>query len=138
MILAEVQPNPESLSQFWLVAGLLASFGCNVVVIIVSIITVSSNKKQRREVTFGFEPVSKSDFDEARIVRDQELRAIRAEVKENRENAERERRITAAGIYKKLDETRAELENKVDEVKETMRTLPSEVIVVLRNTGVIK
>jgi len=75
-MIAEAQPNPETLSQFWLIVSVIISMGAAGIGAVCSIIMVSSNKKQRREVTFGFEPVSKKDFDEARLARDAEIKGV--------------------------------------------------------------
>ena len=56
-------PSPQAVSQIWIVISSgLGVLACGVA-IVTSIIMVSTNKKQRREVTFGLEPASKADFE---------------------------------------------------------------------------
>ena len=62
-MLADIEPSSAAISQFWIVAGFFLSIAASGTAIVVSIIMVASNKKQRREVTFGFEPASKDEFE---------------------------------------------------------------------------
>lgn len=55
---AEAAPNANNFMGLWLSLNLIGS----VVVSVVSIATFFSNRKQKREVSFSFEPASKDEF----------------------------------------------------------------------------
>ena len=59
MMLAQTAPDPHSFSQFWIIIAFIAAVGANLVTIVVLV----SNRKQKREVSFGFEPASKTEFE---------------------------------------------------------------------------
>jgi hypothetical protein len=62
---------------------------------------------------------------------DQQIGAIRQEMKHDRETSESAARVRSAGIYNKMDDNRRELSDKID-------ALPAQLIAMLRNTGAIK
>lgn len=57
---AEVQPDANSFLQFWLVLGLVGSVLGNIIT--PTIILVINFRRQRREISFVAEPVSKEEF----------------------------------------------------------------------------
>lgn len=59
ILFAQSDPDPKAFLQFWLIIGLLATVGVNVVTLVVTLI----NRKQKREVNFAFEPASREEFD---------------------------------------------------------------------------
>jgi hypothetical protein len=107
----------------------------------VMMIVMLANKSQKREVSFSFEPASKKEFDEARSKRDQEMKDMMSLIDRNRESAERQRSITTAGIYNKMDSVRSELEGRIDDVRkelsEDIKCVPDRVITTLKNTNAI-
>ena len=66
---------------------------------------------------------------------------IHREMKEDREAVTRAGSVRAAGIYKKIDEVRAELSANLDAVRremgENQRSLPNEIVALLKNTNAI-
>jgi len=60
MILADAAPTGAQWNGFWIVAAFLAFFLANVATVVTA---VAMNRKQKREVTFGFIPASKDEFD---------------------------------------------------------------------------
>ncbi len=108
---------------------------------IVALILNFTGKSKEREIRWGFEPVSKKDYEDAKKARDEEIRLVRAEVEKNREAAEREGKIRAAGIYRKIDEVRTELSANLEtarqELSENQRALPNEIVTLLKNTNAI-
>jgi hypothetical protein len=66
---------------------------------------------------------------------------IHREMKEDRESVTRAGSARAAGIYKKIDEVRAELSANLDgvrrEMAENQRSLPNEIVALLKNTNAI-
>jgi hypothetical protein len=66
---------------------------------------------------------------------------IHREMKEDREAVTRAGSARAAGIYKKIDEVRAELSANLDAVRremaENQRSLPNEIVALLKNTNAI-
>ncbi|HZV36863.1 MAG TPA: hypothetical protein VFB72_19965, partial [Verrucomicrobiae bacterium] len=70
-----------------------------------------------------------------------DLAAIRREMKEDCESQTRSASIRAAGLYKKIDEVRAELSATIETVRqelaENQRSLPNEIVALLKNTNAI-
>lgn len=58
MIFADATPNANSYLQFWLSLSLIASVGAS----LLAVVGYFSNRKQKREVSFSFEPASKEEF----------------------------------------------------------------------------
>ena len=56
---AEATPEPNGFLQFWIIVGFLAS----VIGSVVSVVVMLANRKQKREVSFSFEPASKVEFE---------------------------------------------------------------------------
>lgn len=57
MMLAQGTPSAQGLMDFVLIIGLLASIAGNIAMV------VSARKTQKREVSFGFIPAAKDEFD---------------------------------------------------------------------------
>lgn len=116
-------PTPDSYIawQVVLTIGVLFSIGVNVLQV------VRSNRAQKRQVSFQFEPASKEAFDEH--VRDtrHNFDQVRNELKEDRQANQVHASARAASLYKKIDEVRAELAAKVE-------NMPDRIIAQLRNT----
>jgi hypothetical protein len=139
-MLADTTVNLSNAMTFWQLLQ-IASFLSGVVTPVVMLIVLMRNNKQRREVSFEFEPVARKDYDEQRKLRDAEITRLRGDIERNREAGERERKQSAAGIYKKIDDTRAELSADLQSVRkelsENQRNLPGEIVALLKNTNAI-
>jgi hypothetical protein len=139
-MLAETTVNLSNAMTFWQLLQ-IASFLSGVITPIGMLLVLVRNNKQRREVSFEFEPVARKDYDEQRKLRDAEIARLREDIERNRESGERERKQSAAGIYKKIDETRAELSADLQSVRqelgENQRNLPGEIVALLKNTNAI-
>src|SRR5579872_1871494 len=72
---------------------------------------------------------------------EEDLSEIRREMKEDREAQTKSASIRAAGIYKKIDEVRAELSANLESVRQELtdnqRSLPNEIVTLLKNTNAI-
>lgn len=59
ILLAETAPDPKALQQFLIVVGFLIGIAVNVATLVIAL----SGRKQKAEVSFGFEAVSKQVFE---------------------------------------------------------------------------
>jgi hypothetical protein len=100
----------------------------------------------RRKPREGFPPVEQLDNSQnALSVRVDKLEAemgeLRREMKEDREAANASGSARAAGIYRKIDEVRSELSANLErarqELAENQRSLPNEIVTLLKNTNAI-
>lgn len=101
MILAEVNQDPRAFFQTWMIVNSVATF----VLTIITIWALTSNKKQRREVSFSFEPASKDDFEAHMDKTEQRFLQMEKQRQEDLEASSESRKI----IYNKIDYLRAEL-----------------------------
>jgi predicted nucleic acid-binding Zn-ribbon protein len=101
---------------------------------------------ERRKTKPGFPPAEQLENSQEaladRVVRlEQAVGDIRREMKEDREALSRAGSARAAGIYKKIDEVRAELSANLEsarrEMGENQRSLPNEIVALLKNTNAI-
>lgn len=138
-MIAEALANPNA-NLLWQTLEVMAVIS-GIVCPIMMVVYMRSDKKQRREISFEFEPVSKKDFEIARQIRDDEIKTVRSDMEKHRETAERERKISAAGVYRKIDEVRTELSANLEtvrqELSENQRALPNEIVTLLKNTNAI-
>lgn len=131
-------PLPTSYESIgWLVVGLAA---------LCVAINQIDDFFERRKPRAGFPPVEQLENSrlalEHRVDKiELDLMAIRREMKEDRETSARTASIRAAGLYKKIDETRAELSANIETVRqeltENQRSLPNEIVALLKNTNAI-
>lgn len=100
----------------------------------------------RRKPRMGFPPVEQLDNSQQALARrveklEADIAAVRREMKEDRESEARSGSIRAAGLYKKIDEVRSELSANIEAVRqelaENQRTLPNEIVALLKNTNAI-
>lgn len=112
-IFSQATPTAGSFLQFWLAIALVA----NVFMAIAVIVSSLSNRKQRREVNQAFEPAGKQDFEQ--YVRDSETNflQVRNEMREDRIQNQTNASFRTAALYKKIDEIRRELSDKIDHKK---------------------
>jgi hypothetical protein len=133
MILAEATPSPQAISQLWIVVATgLGVLSCGVS-IVTSIIMVSSNKKQRREVTFGFEPASKADVEKLATENKREHENIFSKVYgiERGAQAKLEAAISSGNVSREklharintCSDTMSELRGTINELRGTIQTL---------------
>jgi len=101
---------------------------------------------ERRKPRAGFPPVEQLENSQNALSNrvdhlDDDISDLRHEIKEDRETAVRSASIRAAGIYRKIDEVRAELsanlENVRQELTQNQRSLPNEIVTLLKNTNAI-
>ncbi|MDB6109777.1 MAG: hypothetical protein JWR69_1527 [Pedosphaera sp.] len=123
IILADATPDPIHFYQFWLIIGLIASIGANIVIIIAFLI----NRKEKREVSLAFEPASEAEFQKhVQHNTDRHSQLFRgieaAEKKAARELNERALR---------LEERMEENQNRINE---TLRVMPTEIVNMLKST----
>lgn len=132
-----MNPNPDP-SIAWnviLTIGVLVAIGANVIAL------VRSNRSQRREVSFLFEPASKEEFDKHARECQADRSAIRAEIIADRRNNEIHASERSKTIHNKMENVRVELDSKIEstrrELSEKIDDMPERVIATLRNTGAI-
>jgi hypothetical protein len=90
---------------------------------------------ERRKPRQGFPPVEQLESSRVALAErvkslEEAMAEIRREMREDREAQVRSASARAAGIYKKIDEVRAEL-------SESQRSLPNEIVTLLKNTNAI-
>ena len=121
----------------WLLGGLAALAVC---------INQIDDFFERRKPKEGFPPVEQLENSQNALTErvDHLARAIsdiRREMKEDREAQAKSASARAAGIYKKIDEVRAELSANLEsarkELAENQRSLPNEIVTLLKNTNAI-
>lgn len=121
----------------WLVVGLAA---------LCTSINQIDDFFERRKPREGFPPVEQLDSSQnalsARVDKlEGELAVLRREMKEDREALNAVASARAAGIYRKIDEVRSELsatlERTRQELAENQRSLPNEIVTLLKNTNAI-
>lgn len=117
-ILAQTTP-PEAggFLQFWIILIFLA----NGVSLVVSIVMALANRKQRREVTFGFDPASKEEFTMHKTECQADRAALRAEMITDRRNNETHASSRSKTLYDKIDAVRLELTEKNEELRGEMQ-----------------
>jgi hypothetical protein len=133
-----MMPSPNSFESLgWLVVGLAA---------LCVAINQIDDFFERRKPPLGFPPVEQLDTTQKVLARrveklEDELAALRREMKEDRESQSRSASIRAAGLYKKIDEVRAELSATIETVRQELtdnqRSLPNEIVALLKNTNAI-
>ena len=101
---------------------------------------------ERRKTKLGFPPVEQLDSSQQALERrvdklEDEIARLRREMKEDREAQSRSGSERAAGLYKKIDDVRAELSADIEAVRkeltENQRGLPNEIVTLLKNTNAI-
>src|ERR1700735_1350409 len=101
---------------------------------------------ERRKPRAGFPPVEQLENSQNALTERVEnledaLTDLRHEMKEDREAQARSASIRAAGLYKKIDEVRAELSTNLETVRQELaanqRALPNEIVTLLKNTNAI-
>lgn len=121
----------------WLLGGLAAIAVC---------INQIDDFFERRKPRVGFPPVEQLENSQNALAErvdhlEQAVWDIRREMKEDRETQAKSASARAAGIYKKIDEVRAELSANLEsarkELAENQRSLPNEIVTLLKNTNAI-
>jgi hypothetical protein len=101
---------------------------------------------ERRKPREGFPPVEQLENSQnalaARVDRLEAATAeLRREMKEDRESANASASARTEGIYRKIDEVRSELSANLErarqELAENQRSLPNEIVTLLKNTNAI-
>jgi hypothetical protein len=101
---------------------------------------------ERRKPRPGFPPVEQLENSHNALRQRVEkledaLVELRLEMKQDREAQDRSASARAAGYYRKIDEVRAELTSNFEAVRreltENQRTLPNEIVTLLKNTNAI-
>ena len=101
---------------------------------------------ERRKPRVGFPPVEQLENSQNALTErvadlEDDLSDLRREMKEDRESQAKSASIRAAGLYKKIDEVRAELSANIETVRqeltESQRCLPNEIVTLLKNTNAI-
>jgi hypothetical protein len=95
---------------------------------------------ERRKPRVGFPPVEHALTERVENLED-DLSDLRHEMKEDREAQLKSASIRAAGLYKKIDEVRAELSANLETVRQELaanqRSLPNEIVTLLKITNAI-
>ena len=101
---------------------------------------------ERRKPRAGFPPVEQLENSQLALTErvanlEDDISDLRHEMKEDREAQARSASIRTAGLYKKIDEVRTELsanlESARQELTESQRSLPNEIVTLLKNTNAI-
>lgn len=101
---------------------------------------------ERRKPRPGFPPVEQLENSQHALTDrvehlEDDISDLRHEMKEDRETQTKSASIRAAGIYKKIDEVRAELSANLETVRQELaanqRSLPNEIVALLKNTNAI-
>jgi hypothetical protein len=101
---------------------------------------------ERRKPRVGFPPVEQLENSQNALTErvenlEDDLSDLRYEMKEDREAQLKSASIRAAGLYKKIDEVRAELSANLETVRQELaanqRALPNEIVTLLKNTNAI-
>ncbi len=101
---------------------------------------------ERRKPRPGFPPVEQLENSQQALTErvenlEEDISDLRREMKEDREAQARSASIRTAGLYKKIDEVRGELsanlENVRQELANNQRSLPNEIVALLKNTNAI-
>jgi chromosome segregation ATPase len=101
---------------------------------------------ERRKSPVGHPPVEQLDSAQQALTErvenlEDDLSDLRHEMKTDREAQLKSASIRAAGIYKKIDEVRTELSANLETVRqeltENQRSLPNEIVTLLKNTNAI-
>ena len=101
---------------------------------------------ERRKAKPGFPPVEQLENSQKALAQrvdglEAGLADARREMKEDREALARSASARAAGIYKKVDEVRSELSANLETVRheltQNQRSLPNEIVTLLKNTNAI-
>lgn len=138
---AQLQPSPDPQIA-WNVITTIGVLVC----ILANIVAILGNRRaQKRQISFEFEPAGKEAFDQhvenfvQHVIENRvEHERIRAELKADRHDNQVHASTRAAGIYKKVDEVRQELERKIESLAADVNQTPDRTVALLRNTGVIK
>jgi len=139
MTLAQATPDAHAFSQFWIILAFLASVASNAITAVVMI----SNRKQKREISFGFEPANRAEckqhidgiesrFKRVEEKREEDLRLSAQSRKLVHQDIERIGREVSALTATTASQTAhlQRLDTKIDDV-------PERVIATLKNTGAI-
>jgi len=104
-------PDPKLFTDLWVIAAFLLGVAVNVVAL------VMVGRKQKREVSFSFEPASKEDFD-AHIAQN---------VREH-ENLFAKIGGVERGISQRLDEKLSSMQDKAEEGREKLHSRLNEML----------
>ena len=99
MMFAEVQTTPDDFWKFWCIISSLTA----VLASLSQIISLFLNRKERREVTFAFDPAGKEEFDKHAARNEQDHRDLFARIG----GVER-------GAIARMDAMKREIEAKLD------------------------
>ena len=131
-------PTPDSYEAIgWLVVGLAS---------LCVAINQIDDFFERRKPKAGFPPVEQLENSHEALAErvdklEEAMTDIRREMREDREAQAKSASASAAGIYKKIDEVRAELSANLETVRhelaENQRSLPNEIVTLLKNTNAI-
>ena len=101
---------------------------------------------ERRKPRVGFPPVEQLENSQQALARrvekiEAEIADVRREMREDRESQARSASVRSAGLYRKIDEVRAELSANIETVRQELadnqRSLPNEIVALLKNTNAI-
>lgn len=126
---------PDSVTAWNVVLtiGVLVAIAANVIALL--------RTKQKREVSFTFEPASKQEFDQFSATTNQNFVSIRAEISRERSANEVHASARSKTIYDKMESVRTELDSKVEdtrrELSDKIDAMPATIITTLKNTGAL-
>lgn len=130
-------PNPEPYIawQVVLTIGVLVAIVTNVFT------AARSNRAQKREVNFTFEPASKKEFDQFTVTTNANFVQVRDEMKLDRADNQRHASERSKTIFNELKSTRVELDSKIEDTRRELADkidgMESRVIATLKNTNAI-
>jgi|GEM_PF-3954940 len=138
MIPSAVIPYPGSYESIgWLVVGLAS---------LCVAINQIDDFFERRKPKVGFPPVEQLESSHEALARrveklEESLGEIRREMKEDRLQQHESATVRAAGIYRKIEDVRSELTMNLEKVRAELsanqRSLPNEIVALLKNTNAI-
>lgn len=128
-------PDPSTAWQVILTIGVLVAIISNFLTL------VRTNRAQKREVSFGFEPASKKEFDQFTLTTNANFVQVREEMKLDRSDNQKHASERSKTLFAKMDSTRSELDVKIEdtrrELSDKIDSMPERIIATLKNTNAI-
>jgi hypothetical protein len=120
MTLAEVAPSGNQWNGFWAVVAFLSGIAMNLVTV------WAFTRKQKREVTFGFTPASKEEFDKQAAANEMVHRDLFSKIGGVERGAKKEMEEKANGLREERREDMRTIHHEINEVGKKVAGLEKE------------